>query len=79
MKPIVREKTGRKAVTPVLTAEHGKCYSGVLEWYRHFLFNYRRCRMRQLILLSEMDAVWLSPAKGLMTEELYKALKTQET
>lgn len=69
MKPIVREKTGRKAVTPVPTAEGGKCYPGALGSHQQFLLNYRRCSLRQLILLSEMDAVWLSPAKGLMTKE----------
>lgn len=79
MKPPVREKTGRKAVTPVLTAEDGKCYPGALESHGHFLLNYRRCSLKQLILLPEMDAVWLSPAKGLLTEEPYKALEMQET
>lgn len=79
MKPIVREKTDRKAVTPVLTADGGKYYAGVLESHHHFLLNYRRHRLREFVLLSEKDAVWLSTAKGLMTEEPYRALKRQET
>lgn len=79
MKPIVREKTDRKAVTPVLTAEGGKCYTGVLESHHHFLLNYRRRRLWELVFLSEMNVVWLSTAKGLMTEEPYRALKRQET
>lgn len=79
MKPAVREKTDGKAVTPALTAEGGKCYAGVLESHHHFLLNSRRHRLWELVLLSEMDAVWLSTAKGLMTEEPYRALKRQET
>lgn len=62
--------TDRKAVTPVLAAEGGKCYAGVLESHHHFLLNYRRHRPREFVLLSEMDAMWLSTAKGLMTESL---------
>lgn len=63
MKPVVREQTDRKAVTLVLTGEGGKCYTGVLESHHHFLHNYRRHRLKEFVLLSEMDAVWLSTAK----------------
>lgn len=79
MKPRVREKIDRKAVTPALTAEGGKYYTGVLESHHHFLLNYRGHRLREFVLLYEMDAVWLSTAKGPMTEEPYRALKRQET
>jgi len=66
-------------VIPGINAEGGKCYPGALESHWHFLLNYRRCSLRQLILLSEMAAVWLSPAKGLMTEEPSRVLEVQET
>lgn len=39
MKPTVREKTGRKAVTPVLTAEGGKCYPGALGSHHSSFFS----------------------------------------
>lgn len=64
-------------MTPFLTVESGKCHAGELESYQHFLLSYRRCPLRQHILLSEMDAVWLSPATELMTEEPYEALEMQ--
>lgn len=79
MKPIVREKADRKAVTPARTAEGGKCYTGVSESHHHFLLNDRRHRLWESVLLSEMGAAWLSAAKGLMTEEPYRALKRQDT
>lgn len=66
-------------MTPALTAEGGKCYAGALESHHHLLLNYRRHRLWELVLFSEMDAAWLSTAKGLMTEVPYRALKRQDT
>lgn len=63
MKPVDRDQADRKAVTLVLTGEGGKYYAVVLESHHHFLHNYRRHRLREFVLLSEMDAVWLSTAK----------------
>lgn len=64
-------------MTPVLIVEGDKYYPGELEWYQHFLLSYRRYALRQLILLSEMDAVWPSPTKELVTEAPDKALEMQ--